>query len=95
MFGQLAVEGKSNEITAIPKLLEMLDLRKATVTIDAMGCRKEIAQKIVDRGGQYVLAVKANRSRCHHGTTVLHQQLARTHGSTDWPGGTQPLVCGE
>ncbi len=65
VFGQLAVEGKSNEITAIPKLLEMLNLRKATVTIDAMGCQKDIAQKVVDRGGQYVLAVKANQGTLH------------------------------
>jgi predicted transposase YbfD/YdcC len=65
VFGQLAVEGKSNEITAIPKLLEMLDLTKATVTIDAMGCQKEIAQKVADRGGQYVLAVKANQGTLH------------------------------
>jgi predicted transposase YbfD/YdcC len=61
VFGQLAVDSKSNEITAIPKLLEMLDLQEATVTIDAMGCQKEIAQKVLDRGGQYVLAVKANQ----------------------------------
>jgi predicted transposase YbfD/YdcC len=65
VFGQLAVEGKSNEITAIPKLLEMLNLKKATVTIDAMGCQKDIAQKVVDRGGQYVLAVKANQETLH------------------------------
>ncbi len=61
VFGQLAVEGKSNEITAIPKLLDLLDLRQATVTIDAIGCQRDIAQKVLDRGGQYVLAVKANQ----------------------------------
>ena len=61
VFGQLAADGKSNEITAIPPLLDLLNLQEATVTIDAMGCQKEIAQKVRDRGGQYVLAVKANQ----------------------------------
>ena len=65
VFGQLRVEDKSNEITAIPKLLEMLNLKKATVTIDAIGCQKEIAQKVLDRTGQYVLAVKANQEALH------------------------------
>ena len=63
--GQLRVEDKSNEITAIPKLLEMLNLKQSTVTIDAIGCQKEIAQKVLDRGGQYVLAVKANQEALH------------------------------
>jgi predicted transposase YbfD/YdcC len=62
VFGQIRTEDKSNEITAIPKLLEMLNLHKATVTIDAIGCQKEIAEKVLDRGGQYVLAVKANQA---------------------------------
>jgi predicted transposase YbfD/YdcC len=60
-LGQVAVEGKSNEITAIPQLLELLDLKGALVTIDAMGCQKEIAKKIRARGGDYVLAVKGNQ----------------------------------
>jgi predicted transposase YbfD/YdcC len=60
-LGQVAVEGKSNEITAIPALLELLDLHGALVTIDAMGCQKAIAQKIVDSGGDYVLTVKDNQ----------------------------------
>jgi len=60
-LGQVAVDGKSNEITAIPLLLELLDLRGAIVSIDAMGCQKEIAKKIVARGGDYVLAVKGNQ----------------------------------
>ena len=62
-LGQVAVEGKGNEITAIPKLLELLDLDGALVTIDAIGCQKRIAKKIVDRGGDYVLVVKANQER--------------------------------
>lgn len=60
-LGQVATEEKSNEITAIPKLLEMLDLHGALVSIDAMGCQKEIAGKIVEKGGDYVLAVKGNQ----------------------------------
>jgi predicted transposase YbfD/YdcC len=62
-LGQIAVDKKSNEIKAIPKLLDLLDLRGALVTIDAMGCQKEIAQKIVDRGGDYLLAVKGNHEK--------------------------------
>lgn len=61
MLGQVAVDTKSNEITAIPPLLELLDLNGALVTIDAMGCQKEIAQRIVGGGGDYVLAVKGNQ----------------------------------
>jgi predicted transposase YbfD/YdcC len=60
-LGQVAVDGKGNEITAIPPLLELLDLRGALVTIDAMGCQKEIAKAIVGRGGDYVLTVKGNQ----------------------------------
>jgi len=62
-LGQVAVEGKSNEITAIPQLLELLDVHGALVTLDAMGCQKEIARKIVDGGGDYVLTVKENQER--------------------------------
>lgn len=62
-LGQVAVEEKSNEITAIPRLLELLDLHGALVSIDAMGCQKEIARKIVERGGDYVLTVKDNQEQ--------------------------------
>jgi len=61
LLGQVAVEEKSNEITAIPRLLEILELHGAIVTIDAMGCQKEIAAKIRERGADYVLAVKGNQ----------------------------------
>jgi predicted transposase YbfD/YdcC len=60
-LGQLATAEKSNEITAIPQLLELLDLHGAIVTIDAMGCQKEIAKTIIDRGGHYALTVKDNQ----------------------------------
>lgn len=61
LLGQVAVEGKSNEITAIPEVLATLELHGAVVTIDAIGCQKEIAAKIRERGGHYVLQVKGNQ----------------------------------
>ena len=60
VLGQVAVEEKSNEITAIPELLRLLDLKHAVVTIDAMGCHKAIAAQIVSQGGDYLLALKGN-----------------------------------
>jgi predicted transposase YbfD/YdcC len=60
-LGQVAVREKSNEITAIPRLLEMLDIHGALITIDAMGCQREIAAKIVDGGGDFLLFVKDNQ----------------------------------
>jgi predicted transposase YbfD/YdcC len=60
-LGQVAVATKSNEITAIPPLLALLDLHGALVTVDAMGCQKAIAQQIVEGGGDYALAVKGNQ----------------------------------
>jgi predicted transposase YbfD/YdcC len=64
-LGQVAVDGKSNEITAIPHLLDILDLRDKIVTIDAAGCQKGIATQVVDAGGDYVLAVKDNQPTLH------------------------------
>jgi predicted transposase YbfD/YdcC len=64
-LGQVVVDEKSNEITAIPKLLEMLEISGALVTIDAMGCQTEIAQKIVAGGADYCLAVKGNQPTLH------------------------------
>jgi predicted transposase YbfD/YdcC len=60
-LGQVACEEKSNEITAIPELLKLLDLRGRTVTIDAMGCQKEIAAQIRQQKGHYVLGLKGNQ----------------------------------
>jgi predicted transposase YbfD/YdcC len=60
-LGQVAVDDKSNEITAIPQLLDLLDVHGALVTIDAMGCQKAIAHKVVTAGGDYVLSVKDNQ----------------------------------
>ena len=73
-LGQVAVAAKSNEITAIPVLLELLDLNGALVTIDAMGCQKAIAQKVVDQGGHYALTVKDNQE---HLLEDIQQAFAR------------------
>jgi predicted transposase YbfD/YdcC len=62
-LGQVATDEKSNEITAIPQLLEILDLEEAIVTIDAAGCQKTIAAQIVQQGGDYVLALKGNHGK--------------------------------
>jgi len=78
VFAQLKVDDKTNEITAIPSLLEMLQLQDATVTIDAMGCQKDIAQKIVAGGGHYVLALKGNQSALQEDVqTFLDDHIAR------------------
>jgi len=61
VLGQIKVDDKSNEITAIPELLELLDICGCIVTIDAMGCQKAIAAKIREKGGDYVLALKDNQ----------------------------------
>jgi predicted transposase YbfD/YdcC len=61
ILGQLMTDAKSNEITAIPRLLQLLDVHGALVTIDAMGCQKAIAKQIVEQGGDYVLVVKENQ----------------------------------
>lgn len=66
-LGQVTTDEKSNEITAIPRLLEMLELSGCLVTIDAMGCQTEIAETIIERGADYVLAVKGNQPTLHEG----------------------------
>ena len=71
VLGQRKTREKSNEITAIPELLQTLNLRGTTVTIDAMGCQTKIAKTIIDGGGDYLLAVKDNQP-------TLHQDIVRT-----------------
>lgn len=63
VLGQVKVSEKSNEITAIPKLLEVLSIENTIVTIDAMGCQTEIAEKIIDKKADYILAVKENQKQ--------------------------------
>lgn len=76
VLGQLKVDSKSNEITAIPQLLELLDIHECTITIDAMGCQKGIAQQILDQGGEYVLALKGNQKTLFH---RVQQTFAAPH----------------
>ena len=79
-LGQIACEEKSNEITAIPQLLQLLNLKGCTVTIDAMGCQKDIAEQIREQKGHYVLALKGNQSGLHED---MHQ-LYEDHIDTDF-----------
>jgi predicted transposase YbfD/YdcC len=75
VFGQLKVEDKTNEITAIPHLLDMLQLKDATVTVDAMGCQREIAERIVQRQGHYVFSLKGNQSTLHDDVQTFMDDL--------------------
>lgn len=99
VLGQQAVDSKSNEITAIPSLLEVLELTGAIVTIDAMGCQKEIAAKIREKGADYVLAVKGNQEHLEEdisnafvaadegtgaGRPSEHESRERGHGREDF-----------
>ena len=76
VIGQLATDGKSNQITAIPRLLALLDINKAVVSIDAMGCQKEIAQQIKAQGGDYLLGVKGNQKTLYKRARVLLTDVA-------------------
>jgi predicted transposase YbfD/YdcC len=70
-LAQVAVEGKGNEITAIPELLRLLDLHGALVSIDAIGCQKGIAQQVIDQGGDYLLQVKENQPTLYRDIEAL------------------------
>ena len=78
ILGQTKVDERSNEITAIPELLSMLDVSGCTVTIDAMGCQKEIAATIIDRGADYVLALKEKKPQLHQDVTETFDQARQT-----------------
>jgi predicted transposase YbfD/YdcC len=91
-LGQVATEAKSNEITAIPEVLQQIDLSKAIITIDAMGCQKEIVQQIVDGKGDFVIAVKDNQPKLkeaienhfqHHLERDLEDLQYRYHETRD------------
>ena len=98
-LGQLATEEKSNEITAIPELIENIDVSGAIVTIDAAGCQKNIASQIIDADGDYILSLKGNQGHFHKAvkkwfldqmangfvdaTVRKHQEVATGHGRTD------------
>jgi predicted transposase YbfD/YdcC len=98
-LGQVAVDAKSNEIAAIPRLIELLDLKGCVATIDAAGCQKEIAEQIVAKGADYVLALKENQPTLHErvadyflrqteagdpgGRLRHHRQVETGHGRTE------------
>jgi predicted transposase YbfD/YdcC len=82
VLGQVAVDAKSNEITAIPLLLELLDLEGCVVTIDAMGCQRDIAAAIRGRQADYVLAVKDNQPALHR---AVHEAFI-AHAEAGYPG---------
>ena len=72
-LGQLKVDGKSNEITAMPALMKMMDIKGSVVTADALNCQKDIAEQIVNQGGDYVLALKANHQFLYEDTKLLFE----------------------
>lgn len=77
LLGQVAVDEKSNEITAIPELLKVLELSGAIVTIDAMGCQKEIARTIRKEGADYLLALKANHEHLYERVKAFWEEAYR------------------
>lgn len=77
-FGQHSVEEGSNEITAVPKLLELIDINGATITLDAMHCQKATAHQIIERGADYVIAVKDNQPALHDAITEAFADAGRT-----------------
>jgi len=77
VLGQIKTAEKSNEITAIPELLKLLDIKSSTVTIDAMGCQKNIVQDIIQGGADYVLALKGNHEKIHKDVKLLFEDACK------------------
>ena len=84
IFGQIATDEKSNEITAIPKLLEMLVLEGSVVTIDAMGCQKKIAEKIIDNNADYIFSLKGNHGTLHDEVKLFLDDAIANGGNYDY-----------
>jgi predicted transposase YbfD/YdcC len=84
-IGQVVTEEKSNEITAIPELLDSIDLRSAIVSIDAMGCQRDIAEKIISKKADYILAVKANQKYLYDDVVDLFasKQPFKSHSAVE------------
>ncbi len=88
VMGQIKTEQKSNEITAIPKLLKLLDIRGCLITIDAMGCQKDIANSIIKQKADYLLAVKSNQAHLYQAVVTAFRdtklatdtQIEKGHG---------------
>lgn len=76
-LGQLKVDGKSNEISALPALLKLLDVHGCVVTIDAIGCQKELAKQIVNQGGDYVLGLKGNQPHLQEEVRYFFQEARK------------------
>lgn len=76
-LGQLKVDGKSNEITALPELLKRLDVQGCVVTLDAMGCQKDLAGQVKKQGGDYVLCLKGNQSSLHEETRYFFEEAKK------------------
>jgi predicted transposase YbfD/YdcC len=93
-LGQVKTDAKSNEITAIPKLLELLALGGRIVTIDAMGCQRDIARTIQAKGGDYVLSLKGNQTRLHDDIRTFFADAA-TRAFRDLPHTTAETVDGD
>jgi predicted transposase YbfD/YdcC len=72
-LGQMKVDGKSNEITAMPALMKMMDIRGSIITADALNCQKDIAEQIVNQGGDYVLALKGNQQCLYEDTRLFFE----------------------
>ena len=80
VLGQKKVEGKSNEITALPELIKVLDLAGCIVTIDAIGCQRKIVKKIIEKDADYVIAVKKNQPTLYEQVEQVFKQAIRNHG---------------
>jgi predicted transposase YbfD/YdcC len=93
ILGQVKTADKSNEITAIPELLKVIDIKGCIVTTDAMGCQKEIAKQIVDQEGDYVLALKGNQGNLHKEVELLFEK-AKEENYKDLPHDSHTTVDG-
>ena len=89
VLGQRWVDGKSNEITAIPALLDQLALENSIVTLDAMGCQKTIAEQILARGADYLLVLKANHPKAYAAVAAHFEQHCFARGAT-WRAAAMP-----
>lgn len=94
VLGQVKTDDKSNEITAIPELLKVIDVKGCVVTIDAMGCQKGIAEQIVEQGGDYVISLKGNQGNLHKEVELLFEK-AKEDDYKDLPHDTHTTVDGE
>ncbi len=83
VLGQVKVDDKSNEITAVPELLQVLELKGCIVTIDAMGCQRKIAEKIIDCGADYVLALKGNQGTAYEEFKCFLDDVAERSGAPE------------